>query len=63
MFEIYLRDGFVDRYIGHRLKFPPVLRLLSMKFPDSFPFHKNWKMSDCHVAYWELMSTIDHIVP
>lgn len=63
MFEIYLRDGFVDRYSGHRLIFPPVLRLLSMKFPDSFPFHKNWKMSDCHVAYWELMPTIDHIVP
>lgn len=63
MLEIFLRDGFVDRYSGRKLIFPPVLRILSMKFPDSFPFHKNWKMSECHIAYWELMPTIDHIHP
>lgn len=63
MLEIFLRDGFIDRYSGHKLIFPPVLRILSIKFPDSFPFHKNWKMSECHIAYWELMPTIDHINP
>lgn len=63
MLEIFLRDGFIDRYSGYKLIFPPVLRLLSIKFPDSFPFHKNWKMSECHIAYWELMPTIDHIKP
>lgn len=63
MLEIFLRDGFKDRYSGDNLIFPPVLRLLSLKFPDSFPFHKNWKMSECHIAYWELMPTIDHIKP
>ncbi|MFC2948088.1 hypothetical protein [Virgibacillus sediminis] len=63
MLEIFLRDGFIDRYSGYRLIFPPVLRLLSTKFPDSFPFHKNWKMSECHIAYWELMPTIDHVFP
>ncbi|MFJ8234128.1 hypothetical protein ACIQ34_00120 [Ureibacillus sp. NPDC094379] len=27
--EIFLRDGFIDRYSGNKLIFPPVLRLLS----------------------------------
>jgi len=63
MLEMFLRDGFIDRYSGNKLIFPPVLRLLSDKFPESFPFHKNWKMSESHIAYWELMPTIDHIKP
>lgn len=60
---VFLRDGFVDRYSGDKLVFPPVLRLLSNLMPDDFPFHKNWKMSECHLAYWQLMPTIDHVVP
>ncbi|MCA9019723.1 MAG: HNH endonuclease [Planctomycetaceae bacterium] len=31
--------------------------------PDEFPFHPNWKMSECHIAYWQLSPTIDHIIP
>lgn len=23
----------------------------------------NWKMSECHLAYWHLLPTIDHIIP
>ncbi|MFH1300230.1 MAG: HNH endonuclease signature motif containing protein [Planctomycetota bacterium] len=61
--KIYLRDGFIDRYSGEKLIFPPVLRLLSKLMPEEFPYHKNWKMSECHIAYWQLLPTIDHIVP
>jgi len=61
--QIFLRDGFVDRYSGERMVFPPVLRILSSKMPVEFPFHKNWKTSECHLAYWQLLPTIDHIVP
>jgi len=61
--KIFIRDGFVDRYSGERLIFPPVLRIISLAMPEEFPFHKNWKMSDCHLAYWQLLPTIDHIVP
>ncbi len=61
--RIFLRDGFTDRYSGEKLVFPPVLRLISMLMPDEFPFHKNWKMSECHIAYWQLLPTIDHVVP
>jgi hypothetical protein len=31
--------------------------------PNEFPYHKNWKMDECHIAYWELAPTIDHVVP
>jgi hypothetical protein len=61
--KIFLRDGFIDRYSGGKMVFPPVLRLLSSLMPDEFPFHKNWKMSECHLAYWQLLPTVDHIIP
>jgi len=61
--RIFLRDGCIDRYFGHRLIFPPVLRIISALLPDVFPYHPNWKMSACHIAYWELLPTIDHIIP
>ncbi len=61
--KIFIRDGFIDRYSGKKLIFPPVLRLLSKLMPEVFPFQKNWKMSECHLAYWQLFPTIDHIIP
>ena len=60
---IFMRDGFIDRYSGTRLVYPGALRLLSRLLPDELPFHSNWKMSTCHVMYWELYPTIDHVVP
>lgn len=63
MTQIFLRDGFIDRYRGTKLVFPPVLRLMSHYLPAEFPYHKNGKMSERHMAYWELFPTIDHIVP
>ena len=61
--NIFLRDGCIDRYSGQRLVFPPVLRIISLSLPNTFPYHKNWKMSECHIAYWELIPTIDHVIP
>ena len=61
--RLYMRDGFIDRYDGSRLVFPNVLRILSLRLGGSFPYHPNWKMSECHIAYWELLPTYDHIVP
>ena len=60
---IFIRDGFVDRYSGNRLVFPPVLNLISELLPDQLPAHRNWKMSVSHMAYWELSPMIDHVVP
>jgi hypothetical protein len=61
--RVFVRDGFLDRYSGNRLLFPPVLRVLSSILPTEFPFHRNWKMSETHQSYWELFPTLDHIVP
>ena len=61
--KVFKKDGFIDRYSGEKLVFPPVLKILSNLMPIEFPYHKNWKMSDCHIAYWELVPTIDHREP
>jgi 5-methylcytosine-specific restriction endonuclease McrA len=61
--KLFLRDGFIDRYSGQRLVYPGLFRLLSQIMPQEFPFQKNWKMSECHIAYYELMPTIDHVIP
>lgn len=61
--RIFVRDGFIDRYSGTHLLFPPVLRVLSFVLPSEFPFHHNWKMNETHQSYWELFPTLDHIIP
>ncbi len=63
MTDLFVRDGFIDRYRGSRLVFPPTLRLISEKLPQHFPYHPNWKMSVTHRAFWELSPTVDHIRP
>ena len=59
----FLRDGFIDRYSGERLVFPGTLRLLSHLLPDEIPYHSNWKTSECHMLFWHLYPTVDHVVP
>ena len=61
--RVFIRDGFLDRYTGERLLFPPVLRLLSWAMPDRLPYHPNWKTDVAHPAYWEVGATVDHLVP
>jgi len=60
---VFRRDGFVDRYSGAKLVFPPVLRVISSTLPAEFPFHANWKTDQCHPAYWEIGATVDHLIP
>jgi 5-methylcytosine-specific restriction endonuclease McrA len=61
--SIFLRDRFRDRYSGKRLINPAALRLMSAMLPNEFPFHQNWKQTECHVGYWELFPTVDHVIP
>lgn len=61
--EQFLRDGFIDRYTGERLLNPGILRFISLFFPDEFPFQPHWRMTQTHIAYWELVPTIDHVYP
>jgi hypothetical protein len=59
--RVFVRDGFIDRFSGLRVVFPPVLRAISLGLPDAFPYHPNWKMEVTHPAYWELTATVDHL--
>jgi hypothetical protein len=63
MIQVFVRDGFVDRFSGARLVFPGALRLVSKLLPDEFPFHPNGKLSEGHIGFWELFPTVDHVVP
>jgi hypothetical protein len=58
-----VRDGFIDRYTGERLLFPPVLRIISTLLPSDFPFDSHWKASVTHSAYWEVGASVDHLEP
>ena len=61
--SVFLRDGFLDRYSGKQLVFPGTLRLLSHILPEEIPYHPNWKYSECHMLFWHLFPTVDHIDP
>ncbi len=40
-----------------------MLRVMSEKMPDVFPFQAHWKTDECHMAYWDYQPTVDHIKP
>lgn len=61
--EQFMKDGFIDRYSGERLVNPGILKVLSIYYPEEFPYHPHGKMTKCHMAFWELFPTIDHILP
>lgn len=61
--SVFQRDAFVDRYSGKRLVFPGVLRVLSAHLPAALPYQPNWKLSETHIAYWELLPVVSHVRP
>lgn len=61
--RLFIRDGFIDRYTGERLIFPPVLRVLFSALPAEFPYHPNWKTDLTHPSYWEIGASVDHLIP
>lgn len=62
--RVFVRDGFIDRYSGQRVIFPPVIRIVAERLgKEYFPFHTNWKTDCTHPAFWDLGATIDHRVP
>lgn len=61
--QIFMRDGFIDRYTGEQLVYPGAIILLSVLLPEELPSHPNWKMDESHIFYWELYPTIDHVIP
>lgn len=61
--EQFRKDGFIDRYSGDKLINPGILKVISYYYPSDFPYHPHSKMTESHIAYWELLLSIDHINP
>lgn len=59
--RVYVRDHFTCCYCGRKTIPPGIMRLLSLPFPVAFPHHPNWKKSECHRAYWDISTSVDHI--
>ena len=62
MLDIFMKDGFIDRYSGEKLYHPGFLRLMNYLLPDEFPFDPHGKANKCHDIYWDLLPSIDHAV-
>lgn len=61
--KVFHRDGFIDRYTGVKLLHPGLLTLLHIELPEIFKYNGGWKLENCHIIFWELFPTVDHIVP
>lgn len=61
--QLFVRDGFIDRYSGDKLLNPGFLRILSDLFPKEFPYQTNWKQTECHQEWWMRYPTVDHLAP
>ena len=62
-FKIFQRDGFIDRFTGQKVFLPPVLTILSMKLPDVFPNHPNWKYDETHQGHEMFYACVKKIIP
>lgn len=61
--EVFQRDRFTCRYGGALLIPTPIMELISVLYPDLFPFHPNWKGGETHPAILSRSPIVDHIVP
>lgn len=62
-FRVFCSDGFRCRYSGDLLLLPAYLRALSALWPETFPYHPNWKSEYTHEAYWSHSASLEHIKP
>ncbi len=60
---VFARDSYTCRYCLRRTIAPPVLRVISHAFPETFKFHPNWKTSETDAAYFVLSTSADHVIP
>lgn len=61
--KVFDRDGFVNRFTGEPLVLTAALRLLSHELGGIFPFHQNWKAEQTHMAYYELGTCANKLLP
>jgi hypothetical protein len=60
---VYVRDMFTCVYCLRRTIPTGILRLLSVYFVEEFAWHKNWRADITHRLYWDISTSLDHVVP
>jgi 5-methylcytosine-specific restriction endonuclease McrA len=60
---VFVRDCWTCRYCGSHTIALPVLRVLSLLYPNRFPHHPSWKAGRIHPAYLLLSTSLDHVRP
>lgn len=58
---VFARDQFACCYCRRRTIPSVVLRCFSTIWPDEFPYHPHGKTDAAHVAYWTIMSSLEHV--
>ena len=61
--QIHERDGFTCIYCSRKTIPLPILRLISVRFGADFGYHLNWKADVTHPLYWDIQTSLDHVVP
>lgn len=61
--QVFKRDGFVNRFTGEPLVLTAALRLLSHEAPEEFPHQTNWKLGQTHIAYYDLGTCANKLLP
>ncbi|MEK6252647.1 MAG: HNH endonuclease signature motif containing protein [Actinomycetota bacterium] len=61
--SIWHRDSYCCRYCGVRTIPDCVMRCIGIVFPNTFPWHMNWRGGRTHPAIPAIASTVDHVVP
>jgi hypothetical protein len=57
----YVRDGFACAYCARRTVPTQILRLVSVAFPEEFPYDPHWRRDVTARAYWDISTTMDHV--
>lgn len=61
--RLFKRDHFCCRYCSGTMIPTPIMALLGVLYPQSFPFHRNWKGGVTHPAVITRSPVIDHVNP
>ena len=61
--RLFKRDRFTCRYCARKTIPTPIMALLGGFYPQSFPYHPNWKGGVTHPAIITRSSVIDHVNP
>jgi len=61
--RIFWSDRFGCRYCGERTIPTPIMQLVSLIWPDLFPYHPNWRGGVTHPAIISRSPVVDHVDP